>query len=188
MPQLNDLPLELLEMVAYRTRTLTNATSAYHSLRQLALVCRRLRQTAQEALHRHIIIGISDYEPFFDDDEGGGGESRLGSLVRTFLQRPDLATIVKGLEVNITPRHIGYFGRCYIYKDRGKDYCKCYWDDTVELCKNFLLMTKFWNGPTLYDDQWMQNIEDGSQLAVLGVILACTYGLETLVVDRFSGF
>ncbi|KAH7069081.1 hypothetical protein BKA63DRAFT_100920 [Paraphoma chrysanthemicola] len=49
-------------------------------------------------------------------------------------------------------------------------------------------MTNLWNGPTLYDDRWMQNIKDGSQLAVLGVILASTHGLQTLAINRYAGF
>ena len=184
MVQLQDLPKELRDAIAEKVVIGCKSFVAYNALKSLSLTSQQLRLSAQEVMHRNVIIDTSEYD--FDNEENpdAQGWSRLGCLVRTLLDRPDLAKSVRKLDISITNRTIGHKSDCLYYKDScHQDFCACDWDD---LCANFLKMATFFTGPEFNDAEWMARIYAGEQLAVLGVLLACTPLLQSLVIATWS--
>lgn len=192
MAQLADLPKELLDMIADEIDIDTETDRPYQNLNSLSLTSQRLRTTAQEAMHRDIVLQLSDYEDLGNDsdDPHATGWRLIGCLVYTLLQRPNLACMVRKLKVSITERTIGHKLRCKVQmKDRNEGACICCdWDNIARLCANFLKTTSFSTGPGFNNARWLSLIRVGEQLAVLGIILACTPKLQTLAIDRWSGY
>jgi hypothetical protein len=56
MPQLLDLPQELLDMIAHELQL--GPHHGYEKLQSLALVCRSLRLASQHALHAGVVIDV----------------------------------------------------------------------------------------------------------------------------------
>ncbi|KAF1847871.1 uncharacterized protein K460DRAFT_403188 [Cucurbitaria berberidis CBS 394.84] len=182
MAQLQNIPRELVDMIADELRS---NSRAYKALDNLSRTCQSLRLSAQKVLHQHAVIDILDFQD--EEHHELRGWSRLGCFARTLLERPDLAHTVKTLNISITTRTIGHKRICWQFKEEmGYDFYDCDWDNITELCADFLEMTSFSTGLEFNDAMWMQDIRKGEQLAILGVVLACTPNLQTLAMDRWK--
>jgi hypothetical protein len=95
----------------------------------------------------------SEYDPFFDNEEGVVEDVVPSVLTR--MRRPDLAATVRQLDIAIIPGTLGHTGRCWIYEDCSEDYGRCSLD---ELCENLLLTAEVWSILELCNLRWMMYI------------------------------
>jgi hypothetical protein len=174
MTQLQDLSRELLDLIANEGRQFDQA---YKTLANLPLASQRLRAPAQDALHCSVVVTRS--------------KQQLGFLARTLIERRDLAYKVRKLSLSATwaeikhepsrcarRPHCGCGGEC--------DPHNCGWDNVKELCGVSLKKTRFFTGLNLYDPKWMRLLRQGSQLAMCGVIVACTPQIKFLELKYYS--
>ena len=144
MAQLENLPDELLLDVALRLQP--------PDLKDLALIARKFRDIAQEALHTSINL-MTYYQS-------------LPELLRTVVKRPDLAKKVRSLQIT------GYCGPRRVYRSAvGHDDC---WDQVVTHARK---STHSW----LIDQmKWASSVKEGDLYACIGLLLVLTDQLQTL--------
>ena len=144
MAQLENLPDELLLDVALRLQP--------PDLKDLALIARKFRDIAQEALHTSINL-MTYYQS-------------LPELLRTVVKRPDLAKKVRSLQIT------GYCGPRRVYRSAvGHDDC---WDQVVTHARK---STHSW----LIDQmKWASSVKEGDLYACIGLLLVLTDQLQIL--------
>lgn len=132
MNQLSHLPCELLLQISLNTSTRDSDNDTCN----LALVSRKFRSIAQEALHTSVLIRDSkDKIECF----------RMGYLVRTLIERPDLARRVKELEITLMGRRNPHERSCAKKCNTVYSECTCYWEDCKQQCCNIVNSLEAYN-------------------------------------------
>lgn len=144
MAELENLPDELLLDIALRLQP--------PDLKDLALTARKFRDIAQEALHTS--ISLRKYS------------QSLLELLRTLVQRPDLAKKVRSLQIT------GYCGVQPIYR-LAIIYEEC-WDQVVT---HAIKSTQSW---PIDQMKWVSFVKYGNLYACIGLLLVLTDQLQTL--------
>jgi hypothetical protein len=63
----------------------------------------------------------------------------------------------------------------------------CSWDKVRDLCDDHLKKMRFFTGLNFYDPEWVKLLRQGSQQAMLGVIIASTPRIQNLALLNYSG-
>jgi len=170
MTDLCGLPDELLLAVAKCLRDDTE--DGYSDLNHLALSCRKLRPIAQEVFYTDISI-----TPTL--------ERGLALLARTLLQRPDLATRVRKLDVKLSYEQFTHSESCvsegYYYEDSEEE-CTCGIPDLGTHFMGFLIGVKSKDGVPLRNKGWEDMLMRGEDTALVGLILCVTSALSDLTL------
>jgi hypothetical protein len=144
MAQLSDCPDELLLNIA--------ANLGPPDLKALASTARKYRGAAQEVLHTHVELRM----PY----------TTLPWLLRTLVERPDLAPKIETLEIAE-----GGYGI-------GTDYRKTQaWNHVIEHARE---ISKHWNVKTGW---WIGGLENYDESAAIGLLLALASRLRHLSVN-----
>ncbi|KAF1951387.1 hypothetical protein CC80DRAFT_496182 [Byssothecium circinans] len=183
MTDLLDLSDELLLNVTTNLRPSSDDfKEGYSALKSLSLVCRRLRPISQDALFRSIVIqnlkeDVIDFP-------------RIAKLVRTFLERPELAKRVQSCELSLkesfyTPisNERGQMTR----KSKGifPDGSEGSREAMLVLGEAFCAKIRREHSTTVFDDEWMSRYRNGSNQAMVGILLTLTSRLGHLALDLF---
>ena len=168
MSGLLDLPNELLLAVA------NNLRRGYRDLKSLTLSCSKFCPISQEVLHVEVTIRRAT---------SLRGPSNVTYLARTLIQRPDLALKVRKLHLGIIGNPIMHSSSCLHLMHVEEQGCTCGLKKLLSLCTKALHTTSTNNGLSLYNFDWVANIHDGFQLAIVGLILCITPNLESLVLN-----
>jgi hypothetical protein len=167
---------ELLLIIVDKVRNDKTNSSAQSQidLVNLSLTCRRFQAVAYEVLYKSPAIT----QPRIENSAFSGSY-----LVRTLLERPDLAKRVRNLEVSLTgtSRRVGHRASCPF---GSKKYCQCDWYNVHDPSKSRLLKLDRENGTLLYDRKWLKNIRYGKERAVFGMLLTCTLNLQGLSIYK----
>ncbi|KAF2117911.1 hypothetical protein BDV96DRAFT_679806 [Lophiotrema nucula] len=138
MASLNRLPDELILQIASHVRESDNDSSS--GLFNLSLVSRKLRQVAQEVLYKSLWL----------TQPKGHNRMRVGQLIRTMIERPDLGESVLRLRIETIFEAVGhtyecqqkitsvYRSKCRQEHDNCHDGCICGWEKIEQiLVRNF---------------------------------------------------
>ena len=157
MPEFLDLPDELLLAIVNGVRKHTNTLQqGYRNLQGIALSCRKLRPIAQEVLHIEATIQRA---------RSLRGLNNLTYLVRTLIQRPDLALKVRTLDLGIIGNPIMHSGDCSHLVHPEEQNCTCPFKGFISLCIDHLRTAITMDGLSLYNQNWAINIRNGLQIA-----------------------
>ncbi|KAF2790741.1 hypothetical protein K505DRAFT_419623 [Melanomma pulvis-pyrius CBS 109.77] len=159
MASLPNLPVELL-FLTYSFLT------HKHDLLALSLVSRKLRPSAQKELHRTITLKQSNWAYGVQDLES----SKIGYVLRTLIERPDLAKSVRKLNVVVVKHCLENR-----YQITSSDTCYSPWNISIRrMCQDYLKRQEYCN------ETWMTHIEANYEPALTGLIIALVPSLESL--------
>jgi len=170
MTDLCGLPDELLLAVAKCLRD--DSKNGYSDLNHLALSCRKLRPIAQEVLYTEV---STDPTP----------KRSLGNLARTLLQRPDLAKIVRKLNIELSGMPLTHHQSCVSWGwhyEEGEENCTCGIPEIVTLFQGFASTVSSRNGVPLHNEGWKDMLMGGGDMALIGLILCVTPALSDLTL------
>jgi hypothetical protein len=165
MIRLDDLPNELLSQIALAL-CMSTTDDSNNDAYNLALVARRFRSIAQDALHTFVSVRDLRVET----------ESyRVGYLARTLIERPDLACKVQELDLALMWKVYSHEEACKSSTNK----CVCHWDDMKNLFLGFL------DTRELSTKTWAEALKAGFEEAMAGVVLHLLPALHTLTIDNY---
>ncbi|KAF2251123.1 hypothetical protein BU26DRAFT_276563 [Trematosphaeria pertusa] len=152
-------------------------------LRNLALACRKLRVSAQETLYRYPKVHDGTRPP------SDKHTIALAYLLRTLIERPDLAEAVRKIDlpVHCRPSLHALNGSCDSETEELRGYC-CDYEAIAEVCVQLLHEHKMhiWLAGRS-QAEWIEEIRRGSEAALGGLMLNLLPNLEHLTVRSYGG-
>ncbi|KAF2713302.1 hypothetical protein K504DRAFT_498119 [Pleomassaria siparia CBS 279.74] len=180
MATFNSLPIELLIMIATNLGLDLdyNRKKRRRALCSMAKVGRSCGAAAQEVLHQSVAIFLPD-----PPERGSRVLSPIAQLARTLLKRPDLAKKVLCLYIEFLQYHrVDHTTACSLELSRFAGQwspCDCGWSKIADLCGRCIQS----HCPDAKQGQeWSRSTSKGNPNSLIGVILACVTGVETITL------
>ena len=155
MVQLQDLPTELL----LRVTSYIDNTADY---RHLALTCTKLLPIARECLYSNVVINRIEAED-------GAIPTLTLQFLRTVLQQPQLADLVKSLDITYAMRYINYESSDAEHRQR-----MCSHTITRSMARAFFAKKSTANST------WILKANNAWEPALVGILLAKLSDLRAL--------
>lgn len=176
MASLPSVPAELLFLVY-------SLLPSRHDLLSLSLVCHKIRPSAQTELHTAINLN----QPKWDCHSEYPTISTIGLLLRTLINRPDLAKDVRRLNMVVVKQYLVHYGHEITAPSNIPPEAFSKLNPLVQL------PSSIWNlGLVLlkqheyYNEAWMNCMEAGYEPAFAGLVLALIPSLECLSMRIYT--
>jgi hypothetical protein len=182
------LPNELLLKIAFHLGDVRREDS--RQLRNLALVSRKLRGIAQDALYHSPYINLGSLDR-------SSRPLQITQFLRTLLTRPELAKSVRNLHIEVFDHEGHHEDDCdgveitvmqpdQIVDSKESNQCACIRSRVFTLAEDYLA-TETLPGPLLRrKDPWREQIRHGFECALAGLILVLCQSLETLELQIYG--
>jgi hypothetical protein len=174
MRRLDELPEELLLQIVSYVASNASIDDRRKDLRDVVLTSKKLQPIGQELLYKTI-------HPKAQPDEKGshGKVSTVALLIRTLIERPDLANLVQELNLDVIKRRLVH-ARCgarwnYALRQCRFD-CRCGIIEVTRLAIRFLEAKPYKN------ELWKKAISKGKEPAFYGLLVALVPSLEHLTI------
>jgi hypothetical protein len=176
MASLPSIPAELLFLIY-------SLLPSRHDLISLSLVCHKLRPSAQTELHTVIDLN----QPKWGCSTEYPKISTIGLILRTLIERPDLAKNVRRLNMVVVKQYLMHYGHVTTAPSNMPSDVRLKLNPSVQLPSSIqdLNLVPFKN-QGYYNETWMNLLEAGYEPAFAGFVLALVPSLECLSMRIYT--